>query len=376
MNKGLEEIETGAPILSCRSLLKTYDGKTHVLRNLDLDIRKGEFFTLLGPSGSGKTTLLMIIAGFEEPTGGTVLLAERDLHATPPYERNFGMVFQNYALFPHMNVAQNIAFPLRQRGYGRVEIAARIENAMRMVRLEKLDQRMPRQLSGGQQQRVALARALVFNPDVVLFDEPLGALDRRLRELMQLEIRSIHRELGVTMIYVTHDQEEALVLSDRIAVFDRGKIQQVGSPAEIYECPENSFVANFIGENNRVDGTVMAIDGDRCAVEIAGGQVVSALAVGDRSPGSPTTLAVRPENIMIDANAAAAPNRFGVTVMEKIYVGSKVRIRLKFADREDFIAETSAEQGQSLAIGQEVTAEWTMRHCRALDPVNRRRDQV
>lgn len=258
---------------------KSYDGQTMVVHNVDLRVRKGEFLTLLGPSGSGKTTCLMMLAGFEVPTSGAIRIDGRSVHALPPRKRGIGMVFQNYALFPHMTVSGNLAFPLEVRGFNREECRERVARALRLVRLSGMEDRRPGQLSGGQQQRVAIARALVFEPDLVLMDEPLGALDRRLREEMQYEIRRIHKSLGVTMVYVTHDQQEAMVLSDRIAVLRGGDIEQIAEPEALYEEPKRSFVARFIGENNRLHGWVRKVEDDICEVE-TGGQVIQALQIG------------------------------------------------------------------------------------------------
>ena len=234
---------------------------TPVVDGLDLQVRKGEFLTLLGPSGSGKTTCLMMLAGFEAPTAGSIRIRGRPIGDLPPRKRGIGMVFQNYALFPHLTVGQNLSFPLEVRGSGcRRTFANRVARALGLVRLEGYEDRKTTQLSGGQQQRVAIARALVFEPDLVLMDEPLGALDRRLREEMQYEIRRIQRTLGITCIYVTHDQQEAMVLSDRVAVFHDGRLQQIASPEGLYEEPMRNFVARFIGENNRLSGR---IEGDR-----------------------------------------------------------------------------------------------------------------
>ena len=243
-------------LVSFRRVEKTYDGRVNVVQSLDLDIQRGEFLTLLGPSGSGKTTTLMMLAGFEVPTGGEILLDGRSLASVPAHKRSMGMVFQNYALFPHMTVADNLAYPLRRRGMPKPEIAAAVQRAIAMVKLTGLEQRYPAQLSGGQQQRVAVARALIFQPALVLMDEPLGALDKNLREQMQLELKHLHAQLGATIVYVTHDQSEALTMSNRVAVFHEGIIQQLASPEEIYERPLNSFVANFIGENNALPGRI------------------------------------------------------------------------------------------------------------------------
>ena len=243
---------------------KSYDGRTMAVQGFDLRVRRGEFVTLLGPSGSGKTTILTMLAGFEAPTSGVIRIDGSRVDDLPPRRRGIGMVFQNYALFPHMSVEENLAFPLEVRGLARDECRERVDSALRLVRLEGLEKRRPGQLSGGQQQRVAIARALVFEPSLVLMDEPLGALDRRLREEMQYEIRRIHRELAVTVVYVTHDQEEAMVLSERIGVLRAGAVEQIAGPEALYEEPERSFVADFIGENNHLDGTVIAVDGDFC----------------------------------------------------------------------------------------------------------------
>src|SRR5574343_1549113 len=226
------------PLVRFAGVQKTYDGEQLVVRALNLDIQRGEFLSLLGPSGSGKTTTLMMLAGFESPTAGDILLDGAPITRTPPHKRNFGMVFQNYALFPHMTVADNVAYPLTVRKVPKAEIATRVAKALDMVQLGGKGERFPGQLSGGQQQRVALARALVFEPQLVLMDEPLGALDKQLREHMQMEIKHIHQRLGVTVVYVTHDQGEALTMSDRVAVFHQGEIQQIAPPRELYETPQ------------------------------------------------------------------------------------------------------------------------------------------
>jgi len=240
--------------LRLRDVIKSYDGRTNAVDGVNIAIERGEFVTLLGPSGSGKTTTLMMIAGFEHPTSGTIELAGENLTERKPYQRNIGMVFQNYALFPHMTALKNVTFPLRMRHFPRDEIEGRAQKMLDLVGLGRFAARYPRELSGGQQQRVALARGLVFNPDVLLLDEPLGALDKNLREQMQVEIKRIHREVGITMIYVTHDQTEAMTMSDRVAVFRDGRIEQLGSPLEVYDRPANRFVAEFIGDSNFFPG--------------------------------------------------------------------------------------------------------------------------
>jgi len=252
---------------------KSYDGENLVIKNLNLEVARGEFLTLLGPSGSGKTTCLMLLAGFETATHGRIILDGEPIDHVPPYRRQIGMVFQNYALFPHMTVGENLAFPLAVRKRPTAEIEDRVRRALDMVRLGAFGNRRPAQLSGGQQQRVAVARALVFEPKLVLMDEPLGALDKQLREQMQYEIKHIHEHLGVTVVYVTHDQSEALTMSDRIAVFHDGVVRQLASPADLYERPESAFVAQFVGESNRLVGRVTAVNGRTCVVEVEGGEV-------------------------------------------------------------------------------------------------------
>ena len=252
-------VQAHDPFVSFKGVQKSYDGESLVVKNLNLDIAAGEFLTMLGPSGSGKTTCLMMLAGFETATHGDIELGGRPINNIPPHKRGIGMVFQNYALFPHMTVGENLAFPLNVRNMPKAEVEEKVRSVLDMVQMKTFIDRKPAQLSGGQQQRVALARALVFSPELVLMDEPLGALDKQLREHMQYEIKHIHENLGVTVVYVTHDQSEALTMSNRIAVFDDGVIQQLADPVTLYEKPENSFVAQFIGENNQMVGTVASV---------------------------------------------------------------------------------------------------------------------
>ncbi len=347
---------------------KSYDGETLVVKDLNLSIAKGEFLTMLGPSGSGKTTCLMMLAGFEVATSGEIFLGGRPINHVAPHRRGIGMVFQNYALFPHMTVAENLAFPLQVRGMGKADIAAKVKRALEMVELPQMSARRPAQLSGGQQQRVAVARALVFEPDLVLMDEPLGALDKQLREQMQYEIKHIHESLGVTVVYVTHDQSEALTMSDRIAVFNDGVIQQLSTPDTLYERPDNSFVAQFIGENNRIDGTVREVRGGTCAVEIAGGQMVSATPVFADRPGARTTLSIRPERVQIAPEAGSLPVTLDGRIEEMIYVGDHIRVRMDVAGSQDFIVKVPNRLGQRpLARGDTVQVGWDPADCRALD---------
>mgnify|MGYP000044049142 FL=1 len=353
-----------------KKVQKSYDGETLVIKNLNLDIQQGEFLTMLGPSGSGKTTCLMMLAGFEPATHGEIYLGERPINAVPPHKRGIGMVFQNYALFPHMTVNENLAFPLQVRRLGKSEITDRTRRALDMVQLGPFGDRRPAQLSGGQQQRVAVARALVFDPELVLMDEPLGALDKQLREQMQYEIKHIHESLGVTVVYVTHDQAEALTMSNRIAVFDDGIIQQLAPPNELYEQPENAFVAQFIGENNRLMGSVKSIDGNSCLVEIDGGGEVRALNVNVDGVGCKTTLSLRPERVEVNPAPDKFPNLFEANIQELIYLGDHIRTRASVCGHNDFIVKIpNASHHASLSEGDVVQFGWSMEDCRALDVV-------
>ncbi len=355
--------------VSFRKVQKTYDGETLIVRDLNLDIQRGEFLTLLGPSGSGKTTCLMMLAGFETPTSGEILLGEQVINKVPPHKRDIGMVFQNYALFPHMTVRENLCFPLQVRKVPAAEIDAKVNRALAMVQLESFAARYPQQLSGGQQQRIALARALVFDPQLVLMDEPLGALDKNLREQMQLEIRHLHTQLGITVVFVTHDQSEALTMSDRIAVFNHGVIQQIDSAEQLYEEPENSFVANFIGENNVLDGTVEEVDGEQCRVRLDCGAALQARSRGVRA-GARTTVSVRPERALLNGSSEACANRFDATVKEIIYLGDHVRVRVDLAGKHDFTIKTPISQlDHSLRQGETVHVGMHPAHARALDPI-------
>ena len=352
-----------------RDVEKTYDGRVNVVDRLNLDIRRGEFLTLLGPSGSGKTTILLMLAGFEAVTAGDIVLNDRSLRNVPPFRRNMGIVFQNYALFPHKSVFQNVAFPLVQRRIPKHAIDEKVEAALRMVDLAGLGERRPHQLSGGQQQRVALARALVFEPEIVLMDEPLGALDKKLREQMQIEIKHLHEQLGMTVAYVTHDQGEALTMSDRVAIMNDGLIQQVGSPHEVYETPANTFVANFVGENNAFEGWIEGIDGRDCTVRLASGDIVHARSAADRAKGEAALLSLRPERLAIGPAAKNMANRFGAQVVEVIYFGAHNRVRLAMAGRDDIIALAPAGvAGDMLAPGAAVEVGWAPEHCRVLAP--------
>ena len=356
-----------APIVTFEKVSKSYDGKLSVVRSLDLALERGEFLTLLGPTGSGKTPTLMMLAGFEEPTSGTITLEGRKLNNVPAHRRGIGMVFQNYALFPHMTVAENLAFPLQMHGMARAHIPDKVKRALDMVRMGHLGERKPAQLSGGQQQRVAVARALIYEPKIVLMDEPLGALDKQLREQMQLEIRHLHDNLGVTVVYVTHDQSEALTMSDRIAVFQYGVVQQLAAPAELYERPANAFVASFIGENNHLDGRIVARDGETCRVRLADGSEVSARAASDLSADMPVVLSIRPERVVIGELEGAA-NRFAAQVRELIYLGDHCKVRLLLAGSDAFVVKIDSHDAARLKRGDAVTASWRAEACLALPP--------
>ncbi|HLI13923.1 MAG TPA: ABC transporter ATP-binding protein [Alphaproteobacteria bacterium] len=312
---------SGDNILEIEDVRKVY-GAIVAVDRVSFTLRRGEFLTLLGPSGSGKTTTLQMIAGLATPSEGSMRLDGAPLTPLPPYRRNIGVVFQSYALFPHLTVARNIAFPLEMRGVAAREIRRRVGDVLALVGLPGLGERYPRELSGGQQQRVALARAMVFEPRLLLMDEPLGALDKKLREQLQLEIMRLHRELGISVIYVTHDQEEALVMSDRVAIFNRGRIEQIGAPDTLYERPASGFVAGFLGESNFLAGTVTALDGDRCRIE-APGLRLAARACGVLSLHRPATLAIRPERMRLvpGAGEAEGENRLAGIVRNVIYLG-------------------------------------------------------
>ncbi len=292
-------------------------GDVVALDHVSLQVAQGELLTILGPSGSGKTTLLKVVAGFETPDGGRVTVGGADITSLPPARRDIGMVFQNYALFPHLSVAANVAFPLEMRNVAKPEIERRVAEALAMVELKGYEARLPRQLSGGQQQRVALARAIVFNPRLLLLDEPFGALDRKLRETMQLEVRRLQRRLGLTTIFITHDQEEALVLSDRIAVMNRGTIQQIATTTEIYERPANDFVADFVGESNIFHGTM----GGPGTVMLDGGRTLQVRS--DKPAGSKVGVLMRPERF-----APTGANAFTGEVIESVYLGTSFKLRL------------------------------------------------
>ncbi len=363
------EAPTNSPFVQFERVQKSYDGETLVVKDLNLSMPKGEFLTMLGPSGSGKTTCLMMLAGFETATHGEILLDQRPINNIPPHKRGIGMVFQNYALFPHMTVAENLSFPLEVRKANKSEREDKVMRALAMVQMQDFGSRRPAQLSGGQQQRIALARALVFEPQVVLMDEPLGALDKQLREHMQFEITRLAHDLGITTVYVTHDQTEALTMSDRVAVFDDGRIQQLAPPDQLYEEPENSFVAQFIGENNTLSGTVKSIDGQTCVVTLENGEEIDAKPVNVEKAGDRTKVSIRPERVEFNRERLRADaHTLKAEVKEFVYMGDIFRFRLAVAGNEDFIVKTrNAPDAVRLAPGQIIEIGWLANDCRALD---------
>lgn len=348
---------------------KSYDGEVLVVKDLNLQLPKGEFLTMLGPSGSGKTTCLMMLAGFETATHGEIRLDGRPINNIPPHKRGIGMVFQNYALFPHMTIAENLSFPLEVRKFGKSEREEKIKRALDMVEMGAFGGRRPAQLSGGQQQRIALARALVFEPELVLMDEPLGALDKQLREKMQFEITHLAHRLGITVVYVTHDQTEALTMSDRVAVFNDGVIQQLAPPDELYEAPQNSFVAQFIGENNTLEGVVKEINNGIALVQLDDGELIDCKPVNVTKPGERTRVSIRPERVEFNKDRLqGGAHLLKATVKEFIYMGDIFRTRLSVAGNDDFVIKSrNAPDQVRLEPGAQIEIGWLPDDCRALD---------
>ena len=348
--------------IAINAISKEYGGH-HVVRDVDLDLAAGEFVALLGPSGSGKTTILMSVAGFVRPSSGSIQINGKDVTDLPPRLRNIGMVFQRYALFPHMTVGQNIAFPLIQRGLGRAEVANRVADMAVLVGLGGFEERSVTNLSGGQQQRVALARALVFQPPVLLMDEPLGALDKKLRERLQVEIKDIQRATGTTVLFVTHDQAEALSMADKLVVLNNGAIEQVGTPAELYDAPASAFVADFIGEANILHGSLVEAAAGRCSVRLRDGSIVEGLpvgALGGDGHGRPVELVVRPSSVQL----APGPTRgLAAQVLSTTYLGDFVSVRLRLGSGEVVTVKEPASSAR-VASGEVRHASWPVASAR------------
>jgi spermidine/putrescine ABC transporter ATP-binding subunit len=355
------DVRAGGSAIELSGLTKRY-GDEAVVNDIAASIAPGEFFSLLGPSGSGKTTTLMMVAGFVRPDGGAILVDGTDVAAVPPQKRGFGMVFQNYAIFPHLNVFENVAFPLRARHWAKDAVAERVTWALDLVRLGRFADRDSRQLSGGQQQRVALARAIVFHPHVVLMDEPLGALDKNLRFEMQVEIKEIQQRLGMTVLYVTHDQEEAMSMSDRIAIMNHGRIDQVGPPGEVYERPANPFVGRFLGEANLIDGTVTAEGGEIARLRLPSGQELRAPRDNSCETG-PGSLFIRPERVEITSGSAASgdpsANALAGTVRRCSFLGNILRYAVEIDGAEPITVDLQNAAGVSpLPVGASVVLRW------------------
>ncbi len=366
MSQDREDSVASAAYIELTGVSKSFDGKRAAVADLNLAIRRGEFLTLLGPSGSGKTTLLMMLAGFEAPTTGQIRVDGRAISHLPAHRRNIGVVFQSYALFPHMTVAQNIAFPLSVRNVGRDEQRERVARALQLMRMPDLADRRPEQLSGGQQQRVALARALVFDPDLILMDEPLGALDKQLRDQLQHEIKQVQRKLAVTVVYVTHDQSEALTMSDRIAVFKDGAIQQLGTPEEIYERPNSTFVAEFVGESNRLEGVIVATHADHWVVRIANHTCVHARAASAGAPGERVLLSIRPERIVVNPPGNVSTNCFDALIDQVIYQGDHIRLQASLLRDCDLVIRiANGARHAAFRTGDPLRIAWNVNDCRA-----------
>jgi putative spermidine/putrescine transport system ATP-binding protein len=366
--------KSGAPV-RLQGLRKAY-GDTVAVRDVTLSVNPGEFITLLGPSGSGKSTTLMMIAGFVPPSDGEIYIDGRPVARIPPESRELGMVFQSYALFPHMTIAQNIAFPLKMRRWPRQEIGQKVAAALEMVKLPGYEERSPRQLSGGQQQRIALARAIVFEPRVLLMDEPLGSLDKKLRDHMQAEIKRIQQQLNITVIYVTHDQEEALTMSDRIVVMHEGCIQQVGTPTALYDEPANTFVADFIGEANFMSGTVSAVDASgMISVRHRSGQVFRAVGRRAVECGMEVVASIRPERLTIVTGMVVDPgyNHWKGRVAQIIFVGDATKYKIALEDMTLTVKAQNQDLKSGARVGDDVTVIWRPAHTALLhDDANSR----
>lgn len=349
-----------------KAVEKHFAGGVIAVDAIDLDVPEGAFVTLLGPSGCGKTTTLRMVAGLEHPTGGEIRIKGVRVNETPIHKRNLGMVFQNYALFPHKSIFDNVAFGLKYRGVSKPDIETRVRRALDIVRLPGVEQRFPQQLSGGQQQRIALARALVIEPDVLLLDEPLSALDANLREEMRSEIKAIQRRIGVTAIFVTHDQGEALAMSDLVVVMNKGKIEQRGAPAEVYEHPRSEFVANFLGNANFLPATVVAVEGSGISVVLAdGSRLVVADAARAVQAGEKVNVVVRAEKILLDDSSTASGSTLKGAITVVDYLGSTARYDVTLAGGEKLTTLATIRDG-ARRVGDPVSLTIAAEHCRIL----------
>ncbi|WP_405119299.1 ABC transporter ATP-binding protein [Pseudomonas leptonychotis] len=364
----MADLAGDTPFLQFTNVKKTYDHKNLVVKDFNLDVAKGEFITLLGPSGSGKTTCLMMLAGFEDVTSGEILINGSSVTSIAPYERNIGMVFQQYALFPHMTLRENLAYPLKIRKQPKDVINAKVDEYLSLVELLDFGNRFPGQLSGGQRQRVALARALIFAPDIVLMDEPLGALDKKLREQMQFEIKRLHEQLGFTVIYVTHDQTEALTMSDRIAVFESGIVQQCAPPNVLYERPANLFVADFIGESNKLKGVIESVGEDTVEVRLEDGSLINAQKANCTQVGLPTTVSIRPEKLSFTERLGSTGNQVMARFVTRHYVGEYIRYHFETADGTELVVKNMNDSSApQLSAKDEVALAWLPQDSQALD---------
>lgn len=365
MNNLAVEFQNVSKTFSSRDKKKIEE--VNALKNLNLSIPRGKFFTLLGPSGCGKTTTLRLIAGFELPTSGEILIHGKPVSKVPPNQRPVNTVFQNYALFPHLTVAQNVGFGLVTKRTPTDERERMVKDALEMVKLADMGNRKPSQLSGGQQQRVALARALVNRPEVLLLDEPLGALDLKLRKIMQFELKQIQEQVGITFVYVTHDQEEALTMSDAIAVMKDGVVQQLGDPLSLYKEPTNRFVADFIGECNFISGEVNAVGNEAIEIKI-GGQTVSVRTPSIQpKPGAQTTFAIRPEKVVVIPNDG---NGLSGTILSKVYIGTDTRYMITLSHGEVIVARvqnTHQSENREFTKGDLVRVNWSIQDAQILD---------
>jgi putative spermidine/putrescine transport system ATP-binding protein len=346
--------------LTISSVEKSYDGLVNAVDNISINIAKGEFLTLLGPSGSGKTTTLVMIAGFEQPSAGEIRIDGRDLTRLKPWERNIGMVFQNYALFPHMTIEKNIGFPLKMRGISATQAKRKVNSVLELVGLGEYGQRYPRELSGGQQQRVALARGIVFDPDVLLLDEPLGALDKNLREQMQVEIKRIHREVGITMIYVTHDQTEAMTMSDSVAVFNEGRIEQIAKPLDIYHQPASRFVGEFVGDSNFFVGKAPDERSGTISLDELGEIRVAKSKLSSAGNCSKYDVMIRPERVQLAPNSKTnGMNIFEMKVASTVNYGNSIILLGMINGKVPIRVRVSGEQWFDSMEGEIVKIGWT-----------------